>query len=99
MYADVLGFRQFMFVIVILHCHAKYLCRFFVRAQLQIAEADDFAVALVGHTLKYDKSILTVEIVEIYLYRAEFFFISVTIIIFFLMIEKNQWLIYGHSSL
>ena len=83
MYADVLGFRQFMLVIVILHCHAKFISCFLIREQLQIAEADDFAVALVGHTFQYGKSILTVEIVEINLYRAEFFLISTTIIFFF----------------
>ena len=72
-----------MFVIVIIHCHAKFISCFFVREQLQIAEADDFAVALVGHTFQYGKSILTVEIVEINLYRAESFLISTTIIFFF----------------
>ena len=98
MYADVLGFRQFMLVVVVLHCHAKGFCRFFVREQLQVAKSDDFAVSLVGHTVQYAKSIFTIEIVEVYLYGAEFFLSPTTIVIFFLIAVETQRFAYRHLA-
>lgn len=94
-----MGFRQFMFVIVVFHCHSEGFCRLLVCVLLQITETDEFAVTLVGHQLQDGEDILTVKIVGCWLYRASLRDEYITIIPFFVAIAEVQRLVDGHTAL
>ena len=69
-YTFVLFLGELMFVIVIVHCHTQCFGCFLVGLLLQIAHSDDVAVSFVWHKTQYSKSILMIEVVEVYIIRA-----------------------------